>query len=264
MDTEIDLTTASRDVLIAIIVQQQAVIAELQVMIVRLERRVAELEGQAKPDGPPRMPGLKSSSGRQPPAQQQPRKQRRHGFARRRMTPTQRVEHVVESCPDCGTHLTGGWVQRTREVIELPVAPVQVTEHVYIARTCPACQRRCTPPAGLDGVVLGRQRLGVNVLSLVATLREEARMPFRTIQRYLDTVHQLRVSEGAIVGAIRQTAQKAQPMVADILDRVRASPVVHADETGWRQSGANGYVWTFSTPTERYFPAAGPGQDGGG
>ena len=65
MDTEIDLTTASRDVLIAIIVQQQAVIAELQVMMVRLERRVAELEGQAKPGGPPRMPSLKSSSGRQ-------------------------------------------------------------------------------------------------------------------------------------------------------------------------------------------------------
>ena len=110
MDTEIDLTTASRDVLIAIIVQQQAVIAELQVMIVRLERRVAELEGQAKSGGPPRMPG----------------KQRRHGFARRRMTPTHRVEqgrveqvraeYVVENCPDCGAHLTGGWVQRTREV----------------------------------------------------------------------------------------------------------------------------------------------------
>ena len=101
MDTEIDLTTASRDVLIAIIVQQQAVIAELQVMIVRLERRVAELEGQAKSGGPPRMPS----------------KQRRHGFARRRMTPTHRVEQVrVENCPDCGAHLTGGWVQRTREV----------------------------------------------------------------------------------------------------------------------------------------------------
>ena len=109
-------------------------------------------------------------------------------------------------------------------------------------------------------MVLGRQRLGVNLLSLVATLREEARMPFRTIQRYLDTVHQLRVSEGAIVGAIRQTAQKAQPMVAGILDRIRASPVVHADETGWRQSGANGYVWTFSTPTERYFLRRGRGK----
>ena len=260
MDTEIDLTTASRDVLIAIIVQQQAVIAELQVMMVRLERRVAELEGQAKPGGPPRMPGLKSSSGRQPPAQQQPRKQRRHGFARRRMTPTHRVEHVVESCPDCGTHLTGGWVQRTREVIELPVVPVQVTEHVFIARTCPACRRRCIPPAQLDGVALGRQRLGVNVLSRIATLREEGRLPIRSIQWYLRTVHQLRLSVGAIVSALHQTAQQAQPAVAAILDRIRASPVVHADETGWRQSGANGYVSTFSTPTERYFLRRGRGQ----
>ena len=91
MDTEVDLTTVDRDVLIAIIDELQAVI-----------ERIAELEGQAKSGGPPRMPGLKSSSGRQPPAQQQPRKQRRHGFARPRMTPTHRVEHVVESCPIAG------------------------------------------------------------------------------------------------------------------------------------------------------------------
>ncbi len=265
MDTEIDLTTASRDVLIAIIVQQQAVIAELQVMIVRLERQVAELEGQAKSGGPPRMPGLKSSSGRQPPAQQQPSKQRRHGFARRRMTPTHRVEqvrveYVVESCPDCGTHLTGGWVQRTREVIELPVVPVQVTEHVFIARTCPACRRRCLPPARLDGAALGRQRLGVSLISRIATLREAGRLPIRSIQWYLCTVHQLRRSVGAIVSAIHQTAQQAQPAVAGIVDRIRASPLVHADETGWRQNGNNGYVWTFSTPTERYFPCSSQGQ----
>ena len=54
--------------------------------------------------------------------------------------------------------------------------------------------------------------------------------------------------------------QRAQPAVAAILDRIRASPVVHADETGWRQSGANGYVWTFSTPTERYFLRRGRGK----
>ncbi len=29
--------------------------------------------------------------------------------------------------------------------------------------------------------------------------------------------------------------------------------MVHADETGWREDGVNGYVWTFSTPTQRYF-----------
>ena len=45
-----------------------------------------------------------------------------------------------------------------------------------------------------------KQRLGVNLLSLMAALREEGRLPFRTIQWYLRTVHQLRLSLGAIVG----------------------------------------------------------------
>ena len=62
------------------------------------------------------------------------------------------------------------------------------------------------------------------------------------------------------MSAIHQTAQRAQPAVAAILDRIRASPVVHADETGWREDGANGYVWTFSTPTERYFLRRGRGK----
>ena len=115
MDTEIGpysgqgqaLSAADRDALIAIIAQLQATVLEQQRVIERLERRIAELEGQAKPGGPPRMPGLKSSSGRQPPVKQQPRKQRRHGFARRRMTPTHRVEQVrveqvVENVPIAG------------------------------------------------------------------------------------------------------------------------------------------------------------------
>ena len=129
------------------------------------------------------------------------------------------------------------------------------------------CRRRRVPTAQLDGVALGRQRRGVNLISRIATLREEGRLPIRSIQWYLRTVHQLRLSVGAIVSAIHQTAQQAQPAVAAMVDRIRASPVVHADETGWRQNGNNGYVWTFSTPTERYFlrgQALGSGQGGGG
>ena len=244
--SEFDLSKASRDQLVEIIVRQQAAIG-------RLERRIAELEEGLKPGGPRRMPGNKPGSSRRGPEKKEPRKPRPHGFARQRMAPTRRVEHALDTCPDCGTGLAGGWAQRTREVIEVPVVPVEVTEHVFLARTCPVCERRRTPKAALDGVTLGRQRLGVNLASRIATLREEGRMPVRTIQWYLETVHQLHLSAGAIVRVLHRAAGQAQQAMAQVLEGIRASPVVQADETGWRQDGANGYVWTFSTPTQRYF-----------
>ena len=253
VERKIDLKTAGRDVLIDIIAQQQATIA-------LLEKRIAQLEGQAKSKGSRRMPGLKPKEDGKPAQPEKPRRARRQGFARTRMTPTHRVEHVVEQCPSCGTPLSGGWTQRTREVIELPQVPVQVVEHVYIARTCALCRQRCTPKGQLKGVAVGKQRLGVNLVSLIAALREEARLPVRTIQWYLDTVHGLRLSLGAIIGASHKVAGQAQRELAGILERIRGSPVVHADETGWREDGNNGYVWTFSTPTQRYFLRRGRGK----
>ena len=131
MDTELDLNTASRQALLALSARQQAVnlelqttILEQQAVIARLQRRIEVLEGKAKPGGPRGMPGIKPPSGQRPPRKEGPRKPRPHGFARRRMMPTHRVEHALESCPECGTGLSGGWVQRTREVIDVPVVPV--------------------------------------------------------------------------------------------------------------------------------------------
>ena len=96
----------------------------------RSARRIETLEGKAKPGGLRGMPGVKPKSGQRPSREKGPekgpRKPRPHGFSRQRMTPTHQVEHVLESCPECGAGLTGGWVQRTREVIDLPVAPAQV------------------------------------------------------------------------------------------------------------------------------------------
>ena len=95
--------------------------------------------------------------------------------------------------------------------------------------------------------------MGINLLSLMTALWEDGRLPWRTIQWYLKTVHHLSLSLGAIVGAVQSVARKGQPLAAEIRERIRSSPVVHADETGWRQDGVNGYIWTFSTPSQRYF-----------
>lgn len=58
------------------------------------------------------------------------------------------------------------------------------------------------------------------------------------------------------MGILRAVAARAQPALVALQAQVRGSPVVHADETGWREAGVPGYVWTFSTPTLRYFHSA--------
>ena len=108
----------------------------------------------------------------------------------------------------------------------------------------------------------------------------EGRLPVRTIQWYLRMFHQLKLSVGAIVRAVHQTlprtrygvVRQAGPEVDEALERIRCSPVVHADETGWRENGKNGCVWTpgrgrgqaFQHSQGAVLPAPGPGRGGGG
>jgi len=242
-----NLELASPDELRAIIAQQQATIA-------RLEARIRELEGQGDGTTPTGMPGHRSSSRARPPRKaKEDYTKRERAFTRPRSAPMHRVVHAAERCPDCGTHLLGGWVKRTREVIELPVAPVAITEHVLIERECPLCRVRVVPTDALRGVVDGKQRLGVRLVSLIATLREAMRLPVRMIQRYLRAIHGLALSVGAIVAAGQRVAARGTAEVAAIRAAIRASPVAQADETGWRQDGENGYVWIFRTPTACLF-----------
>ena len=239
-----DLSTASREELLALVARQQRVIATL-------EQRIAYLEQRLGSGGAKGVPGTKPAQRSK--ARGRPRKRRDRGYARTRRTPTAIVRHAAEQCPACGTRLLGGWVKRRREVIDLPVAPVTVTEHQIIARPCPRCRRVVLPADPLAGLVDGRQRLGARLVSLIVTLREAVRVPVRRLQWLLDQLYGLHLSLGAITAASDRVAAAGQDAVGAVRDRIRGSPWVHADETGWRQNGVNGYAWTFCTPTERYF-----------
>jgi transposase len=63
----------------------------------------------------------------------------------------------------------------------------------------------------------------------------------------------VRVSVGALSGLLEEVARAGRATYDALLAEARASPVVHVDETGWREDGQNGYVWTVSTPTIRLF-----------
>ena len=56
------------------------------------------------------------------------------------------------------------------------------------------------------------------------------------------------VPYSSLVEAMHQLSQRLQEIPKALIQRYRQAPVKHADETGWRTEGHNGYAWLFCTP----------------
>lgn len=185
-------------------------------------------------------------------AERKTRKKRSQSFTRKRDIPTETVEHVVECCPDCGNKLSGGWAHARRHQIEIPDTPVRVIEHMLIARYCGVCNKRVIPKLDLSDSVVDKSRFGVKLMSLIADMATNCRIPHRTITRFLFSLYGLKISVGEISKVLHKVAERGKDAYNALLCEIRGSPVVNADETGWREDGVNGYIWSFSTSDVRY------------
>lgn len=228
----------------------RALVADLRALLAIQEARIAELEAELKGRRPDQPSFVKANRPKQD-TTPSPRKKRapQHNASRRREAPTRIERHALERCPECSYPLTGESLDYARQVIELPLPqPVDVIEHQVIKRKCPHCEQWRAPHLDLSGTVIGQGRIGVRIAGLIAYLRMTLRMTIAAIQTYLHGVHGLQLSTGEIVELLHDVARTTQTSLDALREQMRASSVVHADETGWRENGQNGYAWVFATP----------------
>jgi transposase len=251
-----DLRTATQEELLVIVRHQQEQIDALQSQVQELRALVAaqaqELERLRKGDGGKSVPGWVKPN--RPKREKKERKHRGQAFVRRREEPDEIQAHAVACCPQCGRKLQGGWVHRRRQVIELVAPQVRVIERLVVARRCGVCGRRVLPRLAPQALgVQGQRRFGVSVQAWVAVLHGRYRVPMKEIRRLLQEVCGLRISEGEMVALLDGVVAAGSAELTHLREAVRGSPVVCVDETGWRQDGRNGFLWSFSTPQLRYF-----------
>ena len=226
----------------------QEELRQTQEQLAVASKRIEELEKQKTPP-----PAFVKANVKKP-HDGQKKRDPQHNRARRREMPTQIVEHHISTCPMCSSRLGGVSVARRRQVIELPPPPpIEVTEHVVYHGWCSQCGTWREAPLDVSGEVVGQGRMGVRLTSAIAYLRTVMRLPVRQIQAYLATLHGLKISSGEIVELLHRAKHQLQPVVRALKQEMRASPVVQADETGWREDGKNGYIWSVSTRTIRYY-----------
>jgi transposase len=222
------------------------VIDQLQEEIVRLKARLRHQERTAK-EGPfgsstpsAKIP-LKANT---PPEGSQRRggaKPGHRGHGRRRIPDAEVTRHRSVSgpqrCPYCGGPLDPKG-SKARTIIEVDPVRKEVVRYELEQCDCSHCQRTFTArPAGVFAKGLFGNRL-------LAHLALEHYVQGVTLGRLSAS---LGITQGSLWAALHQLAGRLASVPERLLLEYRGAPVKHADETGWRTDGHNGYAWLFCT-----------------
>lgn len=242
-----DLSSAPRGELLKLIFDLIEENQALKAQIAELQKRLGDKSPPAKLAIPSFVKPNKKRK------RKESRKARSHGYARSTDIPTKTMFHSFDICPSCGSHELGKpSVGYERQVIDIPVPQVEITKHVVFKRLCCHCQKRIMPKVDFGSLTLGASRVGVNTMSVVSVLREKMRLPVNVIQWYLKSLYGLHLSQGEIISILAKVSSLGKNQYDELLEHVRDSSTVHADETGGRESGQNGYWWNFSNNKYQY------------
>jgi hypothetical protein len=239
--------------------QRDLRLAERERYIAQLEQRLEELKQQAAPGSPaPACPAfVKANVPRRKPKKRgrpaghpaalrpMPKKIDRH-----QTVPLPKDAGRRPICPACRTSLAR--LRKHRRIVEdLIQATVETTCYRTQSGHCPRCRRRLESrdPQQPPAANVPHGQLGLNALATAAILRVRHRLPFRQVAQVLKDLPGLQISAAALVKQIKRLARWLEGKYQDLIQRMRASPHVHVDETGWRIDGRNFWLWAFTDPT---------------
>jgi len=159
------------------------------------------------------------------------------------------------SCPDCKTQLSE--VKHHRRITE-DIIPVRVRTTCYHCTSgwCPSCRKHIEsradeqPPAA----DLPHAQLGINALTWAAVMRVCYRLPLRQITALFQQLG-LKMSAAAISKQLRRMSHWLEGEYHRLKLSLRMAGVVHADETGLRINGKNGYIWTLTNADHTLYHA---------
>jgi transposase len=176
-----------------------------------------------------------------------------HPGARRPAPPqiTRHEEHPpLDRCPQCGSPLGAAAERRFRLIEDIPDTQPEVTEHSIPRHWCPRCRKFVEPPVpdAMPGA-----RFGHRMVTLSAWLHYGLGVTISQVRDVLGQHLHFPLSEGGLVDAWRRMAGVLQPWYDEIGRQVKASGVLHGDETGWRVNGQTQWLWCFSTKQATYY-----------
>lgn len=228
-----------------------------------LSARVAELESRLKQQHRLKFKPNNRAGGTSKAGGKGKKKPRKRGAPTghppwRRRTPNH-VDRSVQVpapsvCPHCeesglaaveATH-----VQRQEDIVLQP--RTVVTQYVHQLAYCPGCRREVFQTAEGE---LRNCEIGPVTKAAAVYLRHEVKLSYRDVRKVFTGLFGMPFVPASAMAFSHRAAQQGAHLYEDLRDKIRASDVVHGDETHWRIDGKSAQLWYAGNTQVGFFHA---------
>jgi len=166
------------------------------------------------------------------------------GWFRRKPKDVDQTVHVSapDSCPHCQSEKLRP-IQEVKEHIQEDIVLTPrtvVTRYLHAQAYCAHCNR---PVIKAGDNELLNAHIGPVAKSTAIYLRYRMGLPYRKVQELFKDLFDLEFVPATALGFDKKAALKGEAIYEDLREKIRASSVVHADETSWRNDGVGHYAW---------------------
>jgi len=166
------------------------------------------------------------------------------GWSRPKPLRVDRTVHLPAPslCPHCGSDSllpTGQVSEHLQEHIVLRPRTV-VTRYIHKEAYCQRC-RRSVVHTGEDELL--HAPIGPVAKSVAIYLRYRIGMTYRKVTEVFRDLFGLEFVCASALGFDRQAVIKGAAIYEDLREKIKASALIHADETSWRNDGRGHYAW---------------------
>ena len=168
-------------------------------------------------------------------------------------TPDFTVDIKDDICPCCSSNLQeiSPVNITTRQVFDIPLPKIQVTEYKAYHKVCPHCNTKNNPvfPSSVTQPV----SYGSNIQSLVTYLSVQNHIPYNRISSFVSDLFNCNLSEGTIFNILNRAYNSLANTENEIKNRLLESPQIHADETGIYVEKLRQWLFSYSNKNYTFY-----------
>lgn len=147
----------------------------------------------------------------------------------------------LETCPHCHTKGSLEFLRmEIRSICDSLILEALKILYYCEVKKCKNCKREITKKPN----TFPKFKYGNNLIAETVIQHYGHGTPLKTISRMWGK----EVSTSSLQNILHYLADRVRPAIGKLEGDLQRSHVKHADETGWRTDGKNGYTWLFATP----------------